>query len=113
MMLICVGKLSIIGSDNGVVPGRRQAIVWINDGVFVIGLLGTNFGEIWIGIQTFSIKEVQLKMLSSKWHPFCLGLNELKCLPLSSALDTDITDPIRQNKGDSHPLPGNGVGGTI
>ena len=25
---ICVGKLSIIGSDNGLSPGRRQAIIW-------------------------------------------------------------------------------------
>ena len=27
---ICVGKLTIIGSDNGLCPGRRQAIIWIN-----------------------------------------------------------------------------------
>ena len=24
----CVGKLTIIGSDNGLSPGRRQAIIW-------------------------------------------------------------------------------------
>ena len=28
---ICVGKLTIIGSDNGLSPGRRQAIIWTND----------------------------------------------------------------------------------
>ena len=27
---ICVGNLTIIGSDNGLSPGRRQAIIWIN-----------------------------------------------------------------------------------
>ena len=27
---ICVGNLTIIGSDDGLSPGRRQAITWIN-----------------------------------------------------------------------------------
>ena len=27
---ICVGKLTIIGSDKGLSPGRRQAIIWTN-----------------------------------------------------------------------------------
>ena len=35
-----------IGSDNGLSPGRRQAIVWTNAGIFLFGLLGTNFWEI-------------------------------------------------------------------
>ena len=73
----CVGKLSSIGSDNGLSPGRRQAIMWTNAGILLIGPLGTNFSEILIGIQLFSIKEMQLKMSSAKWRPFCLGLNEL------------------------------------
>ena len=30
---ICVGQLSIIGSDNGLSPGRRQAIIWIKAGI--------------------------------------------------------------------------------
>ena len=29
---ICVRKLAIIGSDNGLSPGRRQAIIWTNVG---------------------------------------------------------------------------------
>ena len=40
---ICVGKLTIIGSDNGLLPGRRQAIIWTNDGILLIPPLGTNF----------------------------------------------------------------------
>ena len=28
---ICVSKLTIIGPDNGLSPGRRQAIVWTNE----------------------------------------------------------------------------------
>ena len=32
MAHICVGKLTMIGSDNGLSPGRRQAIIWNNFG---------------------------------------------------------------------------------
>ena len=39
----CVGKLTIIGSDNGLSPGRRQAIIWTNAGILLIKPLGTNF----------------------------------------------------------------------
>ena len=53
---ICVGKLTIIGSDNGLSPGRRQAIIWTNAGILLIGTLGTNFSEILIGIKTFSFR---------------------------------------------------------
>ena len=42
---ICVGKITIIGSDNGLSPGRRQTIIWTNAGILLIGLLGTNFSE--------------------------------------------------------------------
>ena len=42
---ICVGKLTIIGSDNGLSPGRRQAIIWTNAGLLSIGPLGTYFSE--------------------------------------------------------------------
>ena len=81
---ICVVKLTITGSDNGLSPGRRQAIIWTNDGMLLIGPLGTNFSEILIGIQTFSFKKMRLKMSSAKWRPFCLGLNVL--MPDYSAL---------------------------
>ena len=74
---ICVVKLAIIGSDNGLLPGRRQAIIWTNAGILLIGPLGTNFIEILIGIQTFLFKKMHLKMSSAKWRPFCLGLNVL------------------------------------
>ena len=50
---ICVGKLTIIGSDNGSSPGRRQAIIWTNTGILLIGPLATNFNEILIEIHAF------------------------------------------------------------
>ena len=74
---ICIGKLTIIGSDNGLSPGRRQAIIWTNAGVLLIGPLGRKFSEILIGIQTSSLKKMHLKMSSAKWPPFYLGLNVL------------------------------------
>ena len=46
MTHICVNKLTIISSDNGLSPGRRQAIIWTNDGILLIGPLGTNISEI-------------------------------------------------------------------
>ena len=27
---ICIGNLTTIGSNNGLLPGRRQAIIWAN-----------------------------------------------------------------------------------
>ena len=77
---ICIGKLIIIGSDNGLSPGRRQAIIWTNAGIWSIRPLGTHFSEILIEILTFSFKKMHLKMSSAKWRLFCLGLNELSWL---------------------------------
>ena len=43
---ICVGNLTIIGSDNGSTPGRRQANIRTNVGILLIGSLGTDFSDI-------------------------------------------------------------------
>ena len=75
---ICVGKLATIGSDNGLSPGRRQAIIWTNDGILLIRTLGTNFSEILNEIHSFSFKKTHLKMSSAKWRLSRLGLNELR-----------------------------------
>ena len=74
---ICVGKLTIIGSDNGLSPCRRQAIIRTNAGILLIGTLGTRYSEILSEIHTFSCKKMHLKMSSGRWWPFCLGLNVL------------------------------------
>ena len=74
MTHICIGNLTIIGSDNGLLPGQHQAIVWTSAGVLLIWSLGTNFNEILNGIQAFSFKKMQLKVLSGKWQPFRLGV---------------------------------------
>ena len=77
---ICVGNLTIIGSDNGLSPGRRQAIIWTNAGIVLIGPLGTQISLILMEILTFSFKKMHLKLWSGKCWPFCLGLNELSAL---------------------------------
>ena len=71
MTHICVSKLTIIGSYNGLLPGRRQATIWTNDGKLLIQTLGTNFSEILSEIHTFSFKKMHLNM------SFCLNLNVL------------------------------------
>ena len=76
-MHICIDKLTIIGSDIGLSPGRCQAIIWTNAGILSVGPLGTNFSEISIKIYTFSFKKKCLKMSSGKSQPFCLRLNML------------------------------------
>ena len=77
---ICVSRQTIIGSDNGLSPGRRQAIIWTNAGILLIGPLGTNLSEILIKIHAFSFKKMHFKMLSGKWWPFCFSLNVLTLL---------------------------------
>ena len=90
---ICVRKLTIIGSDNGLSPRRRQAIIRTNAEILLIQPLGTKFSEIWIEIITFSFKKMYLKVSSAKRQPFCLGLNgilsalSLRIVPLWQVLE--------------------------
>ena len=88
MTHICVGKLTIIGSDNGLSPGRRQAIIWTNAGILLIRTLGTNFSDFLSEIRVFSFKKMHLKMSSGKWRPSCLGLSVLTIVRLNALLCT-------------------------
>ena len=66
----------IFGSDNGLSPVRRQAIIWTNDGILSIGPLGTNFSEILIKIHIFSLKNafenVVWKVVATSSRPQCV-----------------------------------------
>ena len=64
---VCVSKLTIIGSDNGLSPGS-----WTNAGILSIESLGTNFSEILIEIYTFSFEKMHLKMSSARWRPITI-----------------------------------------
>ena len=70
---ICVSRLTITGSDSGLSPGRRQAIILTNAGILLIGPLGTNFSENLIAILIFSFTKMWLTVSSAKWRPFGLG----------------------------------------
>ena len=72
-----VSIATIIGLDNGLSYGWRQAIMWTNAGILLNGTLRTNLSEISIKIYAFSFKKMHLKMSSAKWRPLCLGLNVL------------------------------------
>ena len=53
MTHICISKIIIFGSNNGLSCGRRQAFTWTNTDLFSIGHLGKNINEILIVIQAF------------------------------------------------------------
>ena len=75
---ICVSNLTIIGSDNDLSPGCRQASNWTNAWILLVGRLGTNFSEILIQLLAFSFKNMRLKVSTATWRLFCLGINVLK-----------------------------------
>ena len=74
----CASKIFIIGSDNGFSPSRRQAIIWTNVWILLIGPLGIYLNEISIEINTCSFEKMHLKMYSAKWGLFRPGLSVLK-----------------------------------
>ena len=79
----CVSNQTIIGSDNGLSPCRRQAIIWSNAGILLIRTLGTNFSEMVSKFMNFHSRKIRFKMSSVKWRQVCLGLNVLKTLLVS------------------------------
>ena len=60
---VCVSKTTIIGSDNGLSPGRRQAIICTDAEILLIEPLETNFNEMLFETHTFSFKKIRLKCL--------------------------------------------------
>ena len=57
MTHICVSKLTIIGSDNGLSPSRRQAIIWTYAGILLIRPWAINVCEVLIAIYVSSSKK--------------------------------------------------------
>ena len=48
-------------------------------GLLLIRLLGALFNKILIKVDKSSFMKMNLKILSAKWQPFCLGFTELMC----------------------------------
>ena len=57
MTHISASKLTTTGSDNGLSPDRRQAIIWTKAGMLLIGPLGTNVSEILGAFSNIFIQE--------------------------------------------------------
>ena len=69
---ICVSKLTIIGSDNGLSPDRRQAIIWTNAGLLFIGPLGNRNSNIFI--QENAFESVVCKTAAILSRPQCVKM---------------------------------------
>ena len=87
MTHICVGKLNIIGSGNGLSPGRHQAIILTITGILLIGPPETNFNEFIIEINALLFTKIRLKYWAGKWWPFCIGIGR-KCTQSHAHADT-------------------------
>ena len=88
---ICISKLTIIGSDNGLSPGRRQAIIWTNAGILLIRHSGTNVSEILSKIHIF-IQENELKNVIYKYDKMVAILSCPQCIKLLyKILHNDVT----------------------
>ena len=77
---------TIIVSNNGLSPVRRQAIIWTNAGLWLTGHLETIFSEILMKLQQFSFTRTHLKMSSATYRPFHLGFNVLTCKRLRTSV---------------------------
>ena len=69
---------SAFGSDNGLSPIRRQAIIYTNAILLSIGPLGTKFSQNVFEIQTFFIQEnasenVVCEMADILFRPHCVN----------------------------------------
>ena len=84
---ICISKLTNIGSDNVLSSGWRQAIIWTNVRILLVGLKGTNFSEIVIEILSLFFKQMRLRRSSAKLRQLYLGLNVLSLWRIMVVLD--------------------------
>ena len=67
---ICVSKLTIIGSYNGLSPDRRQAIIWTSAGIL---LIRTHFSKI--------LSKMHSRKLLMHWSYCSLALNHRYVYP--------------------------------
>ena len=74
---ICVTKITIIGSDNGLAPIRRQAIIWTNAGIMLFWTLRNKLQ--WNFNQNPYIFNQENAFENAVWkmEAICLGLNVL------------------------------------
>ena len=101
----------IIGSDNGLSPIRRQAILWTNSGLLWIGPLGTNFNEILLKVnRTFHSRKCTWKYsLRNVGHFFYQGEMSSIVHRCSESMHTPNMRGLIQCLGISSKLNSSGV----
>ena len=82
-----------------------KTVTLTNAGLLLIGPLGTNLSEIWIEIEEFSWKKMNLNLSSSKWQPFCLGLNVLTTGIVKLFRNNCVTWSFFEWQRYGHPVP--------
>ena len=87
MTHICIDNLTIIGTDNGLSPGWRQAIIWTSTGILLIGTLGTNF------IQGKAFEIVICEMAAILSGPQCVNAAWIQVIHLSDYIYKAIDKP--------------------
>ena len=88
---ICVGRQTIIGSDNGLLPERCQAIIWTNAGILLNWTLGKKLNRnLNIFIQENGFENVVWKMSAILSQPQCVKFWVLFSL-------NDVTHVLNQN----------------
>ena len=96
---IYVSKQVIVGSNNGLSPFQRQAIIWPNANILSIGPLWTNFSEILIKIQIFSLKKCISKCcLQISGHLASVSICQLIC-NLVMPYDIRVSESVINFKG--------------
>ena len=89
---MCISKLTIIGSDNGLSSGQHQAIIWTNAGILFILTLGTTSREI--------VNEIH-NIYSRKciWKCCLFSFNNFFRLTTKETLKLYIINPLWGYKG--------------
>ena len=94
---ICVSKPTIIGSDNGLLPGRHQYIIWTNDGTLLIRTLGTSFSEIVSEIRIFSFRKMKCTWIIV-WKMVAIS-SRVQCVKLNFTLKFNVNHSPTLNQG--------------
>ena len=83
VMHVCVSKLNINGSDNGLAPTMWQTIHYLNQWWNVVNWTLRNKLQWNFKWNPYIfIQEMYLNVSSAKWRPLCLCLNVLNHLPI-------------------------------
>ena len=74
---IYISKLTIIGSDNGFLPGLCQAIIWTNDNILPITSQGTYFNDILIQENAIVVSKMAAILSRTQCVKACIIITEL------------------------------------